>query len=53
MTKSDAKVAVMKAWLLNPPKKKNKPIVRKLKPMTDDELKGYTDLLLPTQFKKP
>jgi len=53
MTKSNAKVAVMKAIIANPPKKKYKPIVRRLNPMSDEELKGYTDLLLPTQFKKP
>jgi hypothetical protein len=53
MTKRDAKIAVIKAWLINPPKKKNKPYVKRLNPMTDEELKGYNDLLLPTQFKKP
>lgn len=53
MTKYQARVAVMKSIINNPPKKNNKPYVRRLKPMSDEELKGYTDLLLPTQFKKP
>lgn len=53
MTKSHAKVAVMKAIIANPPKKKNKPYVRRLKPMSDEEWQGYINLLLPTQFKKP
>jgi len=53
MTKNQARVAVMKAIIANPPKKKNKPIVRRLKPMSDEDWQGYVDNLLPTQFKKP